>query len=323
MFPCSQEGTPIEQIRHVSAKNNLAPNIVVDHSFSNKPSAGYADYYEKMTQYIKIISHPAMALDSKADPKTFKPIETAQEESVFKYIDSSSSRSGIQAISGKLASQRIAIVGLGGTGAYVLDFVAKTPVREIHLFDADYFLSHNAFRAPGAASLNDLRLKSKKVSYLARMYSNMRSGIFEHSQMVTQETVFELEGFDCIFLCVDDGRCKRVILDALSGSNAIIIDAGMDVQIVDEMLFGTCRVTTCSKNKNDHVARRISMSENHADDEYDSNIQIAELNALNASFAVIKWKQTSGFYQDLENEYNVIYSTNCAMLDASEYCNEK
>jgi hypothetical protein len=31
-----------------------------------------------------------------------------------------------------------------------LDFVAKTPVEEIHLFDSDVFLQHNAFRAPGA-----------------------------------------------------------------------------------------------------------------------------------------------------------------------------
>ncbi len=199
-----------------------------------------------------------------------------------------------------------------------MDYVAKTPVSEIHLFDADDFQSHNAFRAPGAASIEALRQGKKKVEYLADMYSNMRYGIVTHFQMVSKETAFILDGFDYVFLCVDDGRCKKAIIDALSGSDTVIIDAGMDVQLVDQMLLGTCRVTTCTKGKNDHVASRISMSDDVADDEYASNIQIVELNALNASYAVIKWKQLSGFYQDLENEHHLTYSTNCALLDIGE-----
>ena len=59
----------------------------------------------------------------------------------------------------------VAIAGPGGTGSYVLDLVAKTPVRDIHLFDGDSFMSHNAFRAPGAASLEELRALPKKVDY--------------------------------------------------------------------------------------------------------------------------------------------------------------
>ena len=36
------------------------------------------------------------------------------------------------------------------------------------------------------------------------------------------------------------------------------------------------------------------------DADYERNIQIADLNALTASMAVIRWKKFSGFYQDLE-----------------------
>ena len=60
------------------------------------------------------------------------------------------------------------------------------------------------------------------------------------------------------------------------------------------------------------------MSDDGANGEYASNIQIVELNALNASYAVIKWKQLSGFYQDLEKEHHLTYSTNCALLDIGE-----
>jgi tRNA A37 threonylcarbamoyladenosine dehydratase len=78
--------------------------------------------------------------------KTFTVVDAEEEETVFKYIDTASSRAEINLIARKLELGKIAIVGLGGTGAYVLDLVAKTPVREIHLFDGDTFFQHNAFR---------------------------------------------------------------------------------------------------------------------------------------------------------------------------------
>jgi len=51
-------------------------------------------------------------------------------------------------ITRRLELEKVAIIGLGGTGSYILDLVAKTPVKEIHLFDADALLNHNAFRHP-------------------------------------------------------------------------------------------------------------------------------------------------------------------------------
>jgi hypothetical protein len=74
------------------------------------------------------------------------------DDSVFRHIDTASARAHIVAITEKLKVSKIAIVGVGGTGSYVLDHVARTPVREIDLFDRDHFLQHNAFRSPGAPS---------------------------------------------------------------------------------------------------------------------------------------------------------------------------
>ena len=68
----------------------------------------------------------------------------------------------------------MAIVGLGGTGSYILDFLAKTPVQHIHLFDGDRFLQHNAFRSPGAPSLEELQEELSKVGWFQRIYSRMR-----------------------------------------------------------------------------------------------------------------------------------------------------
>ncbi len=68
------------------------------------------------------------------------------------------------------------------------------------------------------------------------------------------------------------------------------------------------RVTTSVRDRRNHVweKHRIPFSEGEGPNEYDKNIQIADLNALNAALAVIRWKKLFGFYVDQENE---LYST--------------
>ena len=46
-------------------------------------------------------------------------------------------RAAIAPVQDRIRGQRIAIIGLGGTGAHLLDLIAKTPVSEIHLLDSD------------------------------------------------------------------------------------------------------------------------------------------------------------------------------------------
>jgi hypothetical protein len=92
----------------------------------------------------------AKRIDPSATPLTGRINDYNEEPSVLAYRDTASTRAEIVPITAKLENHRIAIVGLGGTGSYVLDFVAKTPVKEIRLYDGDRFSQHNAFRAPGA-----------------------------------------------------------------------------------------------------------------------------------------------------------------------------
>src|SRR5210317_235244 len=134
-YPCRHTGVPIESIRHSTKEFSLWPGFTAQHRFSNKPVNGYVDYYSKMKNYISIISNEAKQIQPDVTPCTFNVIVSSEEDSVFRYWDSASSRSNILAASAKLAMGRVAIIGLGGTGSYVFDLVAKTPVQEIHLFD--------------------------------------------------------------------------------------------------------------------------------------------------------------------------------------------
>jgi hypothetical protein len=162
----SDNGRPLDQ------------GLSVDHRFSMKLKVGnahrdYVDDFEKITTYFRVISAPAYEHDpvKASEPPAWD--QAPVPPSPFVYPDTASARAGIVMIARKLADQKIAIVGLGGTGGYVLDQVAKTWVGEIYLFDGDEFKSHNAFRAPGAATEAQAQAGHKKVCYFAGVYGAM------------------------------------------------------------------------------------------------------------------------------------------------------
>ena len=233
-YPCKHTGAPIEAIRHTSGSFPLFEGLEAQHRFSNKPAEGFADYHSKMKSYISIISSEASVLDQNATPCTGNIITPAEENSVFRYWDSASSRANILAVSEKLAMEKVAIIGLGGTGSYVLDLVAKTPIREIHLFDGDVFEQHNAFRSPGAASIATLEESPFKVGYYESIYSSMRTGIVPHNDFVTEDNVSNLMGFDFVFLCVDSGVARKTISGFLRNQHIPFVDVGMDLMLIPE-----------------------------------------------------------------------------------------
>lgn len=311
--PCENTGRKITGIQHGTGNQTLSTDIVIHHSFSNKPPEGYANYYLKVTRYIEMISAPAISLDKSVTARTFRPVVDEEDKSVFQYVDTNSSRANINMISSKLEGQKIVIVGLGGTGAYILDLVAKTPVTEIHLYDGDSFLVHNAFRSPGAAAIGDLEKGIAKTDYYKEVYSNMHKHIYSHNYYVDEINVMELGQASYVFLAIDKESVKKTIIDFLLSHEIPFFDVGLGVNTVDDCLVGTLRVTTGTSSKHDHLGNRISYGDD-VNNEYATNIQIADLNSLNAVLAVIKWKKQSGFYQDLKKEHNTTYSINVSQL---------
>jgi hypothetical protein len=315
-FPCNADGTPIHQISHQSCDMDLGHGVMAKHSFSSKPTNGYTDYHHKMTTYASILSGPAAVLKpgAGASPRTFR-VPDEWEDNVFNYVETASDRAGIGALSQLLATETVGIIGLGGTGSYVLDLVAKTPAREIRLFDPDLFLQHNAFRSPGAPSIDELREAPRKVDYLAGIYSKMHRKIVPHAVAISADNLHLLEGLSFVFICIDGGAVKQQIVQKLEALGVSFIDVGMGLELVDESLGGILRVTASTPDKREHVHQgRISFDVGGVDDVYASNIQVADLNALNACLAVGKWKKIRGFYRDMEQEHHSTYTTDGNML---------
>jgi hypothetical protein len=116
---------------------------------------------------------------------------------------------------------------------------------------------------------------------------------------------------------LDKGRVKQEIMTFLEAVGASFVDVGMGVHIGENNLLGTVRVTASSPANRGAFREHVTFTdgEDHA---YASNIQIADLNMLNAALAVIRWKKFAGFYQDFESEHHTSYSTNVHQLHSAK-----
>lgn len=309
--PCNEDGSKIQGL----GDTYLNPPVRIDgmdvrwnFSCKPKPADKYDDFHHKMAHYVAKISGPAQVLLPGVTAQTFKPYTPDKDDSVFLYEDTASSRADIVAISMKLKGLKIGIIGLGGTGSYVLDYLAKTHVSEIHLFDGDAFIQHNAFRAPGAPSGEELAERLTKVEFHARTYSRMRRGIVPHAVAIGPETLYLLEGLNFVFLCME-GAGKRPIIEKLEELGVPFVDVGMGITVHGDRLRGQVRTTTSTSTKRDHVRDKNRIAFTTADDvnEYDKNIQVVELNALNAALAVLKFKKLFGFYDDDTHEHFSVF----------------
>lgn len=305
--PHELSGHPIKNLGGGPVQLKLtSDDLIVQRSFSNKPPSGkFEDWFEKIENYVAIISGPAM---NKFDvnPYTFRAV-AENSNSVFKFRDTLTSRAEIGDLSAKLEEDTIAIIGLGGTGAYLLDLIVKTPVKEIRGFDLDWYHVHNAFRSPGKLDANELGKRKSEV-YRQR-YENFRHNINIHSNYITSDSEKDLTGVTFAFVCVDSGTSRAEIFELLIKLKIPFIDVGMGLDRNMGAISGTLRTTSFSKESaQDLMEKRLAPLSDIPDDVYKNNIQISELNALNACLAIIKYKQLRGFYVDDNSYYHTLFN---------------
>jgi hypothetical protein len=323
-YPCSDDGIRLDNLIHQPGPIDLGQGLIVTCGFSRRPTTprnDYENYFDKMSTYVGMMLVYAQTIDGNISYRQYPPIVVSPEESVFQYEDEATTHARIGAVVDRIRGQRIAIVGLGGSGSYILDAVAKTPVGEIHLFDDDFLLKHNAFRSPGAATFDELNARPKKVDYHSAKYSAMHRHIIPHPERISAGNVKELTSFDFVFISVDAGPDKREIFEALRNANIPFVDTGMGIYQHGSSIGGIVRTSAGLPTQADPdwimADSEISFVED-GDDGYAQNIQIVELNMFNAALAVIKWKQYFRFYFDFENEYTSNYT-----IDGNHMFNRK
>lgn len=294
--PCDANGHPLETLIVGEDPRRIMPGVNADLQLCNKPKGReFHNHYEYVTTYVAIICAHAQRIDPLATARVGGPPARATAAGPFQYADTATARAGTGEAAERIAGRSIGIVGLGGTGSYVLDLVAKCPVDAIHLYDADGFEQHNAFRCPGAFGIEDLRASTRKVDLLTRVYSRLHRGIVPHPMRIDASTAPMLDLHDFVFVCVDDGAARPPILAHLAARGIPYVDVGMGLSMTGDGIVGAVRTTLGTPTTHDAVASRIPSTGDPAG-LYASNVQIAELNALNAALAVMAWKRMAGFY---------------------------
>lgn len=321
-LPHNQDGTPVANLNPRAASLALSEkesDVHVIWQFSNKPQNGFPDFFEMVESYVNLIAEPAIGKYD-VTPLTFRapPPDEADDE-VFLLRDSLTSRAEIGELSAKFRNDTVAIIGLGGTGAYVLDYLVRTPVREIRGYDPDDYHVHNAFRSPGR--VDEAELARKKVDVYRERYQPFRKRLVFSPCYVDRDSSALLEGVTFAFVCVDKGSSRAGIFELLIALKIPFIDVGMDLRKIRTGLTGLLRMTYYPIEQAEWIRDQglADLSDSEAG-LYRTHIQIGELNALNAALAVLRFKQLRGFYADEGNQYQLLLGV-MDLLTAGEALN--
>jgi len=315
--PCNMDGQKIcagttEEVRMVSDQ------IVGNRMLSSKPAGmrQYESIEEKIDQYLALISSPAVHKYPGVTPRRALTKYLEVLSSPLRFPDTLSAREGVVELSLRLRGRKVAIIGCGGTGAYVLDYIAKTHLQEIHLFDNDIVHVHTLFRLPGV--YGEKHLGMQKVEVLAEAYGHFHFGIYPHIQRVDQGNISSLSGFDFVFICVDDGPSRQTIAQGCHSASVPFVDVGMGLNKGVNGLYGFVRVAGGERGDFEKLnGSQYLPAQNAHDQEYRNQPQIAELNALNAAMAVIRFKQHMGFFDRLTDSPAAVFDVAGMAMDSA------
>lgn len=316
--PCDQTKREI-RLGGGPGRVTVAPNFVTDYSFSfklqeNGVNRVYHSFEEKVQTYLDAITAPARAAYPDGPLSRGIEIKAATQGSPLRFPDTMSANYNINDVSSLLRAKKVAIIGLGGTGSYILDFIARTHLEQIALFDDDKVHVHTIFRIPGFIPR---AIGEPKVDALARQYGQWHAGLDPVPERITPENIERLAGFDFVFVSVDDGPSRLTIVDWLATKAIPYVDCGMGLTRSVVGLSGFVRVTGVDRQafeRNVNTARLPV--ENPKDDEYRKQAQITELNAINAAMAVVRFKQHFKLLDRLDEATCYIFDTATLEIDA-------
>ena len=298
-MPHRADGTPLEGPLVSDKQAQMIANRPVQMRFSSKPEPigdFFDNHYNKVTHYIRKVSRHAWDIDPAVSATSVGSYRRRVVPSVFHYANDAIAQGGLDAITDKVSLRRVCIVGVGGTGSYLLDALAKEEIERIDLYDHDVIEPKNPFRMPGAMSCENACAGHYKASWLASCYAVMRTGVTGYPQQIDAGNVAELAGADFVFIAVDHGPSRGVIARFLVEQRIPFIDVGIGVDKRADVaaLIARARVTLVTPDTA-HLVDDLPTADDSAEAVY-NNIQVLEINALNAMLAVIRFKQYLGFY---------------------------
>ena len=331
--PHTADGQSMEE--YLSCKKwengrDIGEGITAYMRWSRKPkkggrARGYTDYREKIETYVEEIGGQAEGMRPGILEAARKGGDhTVISSSRFAYVDTNAYRNGTRGIESRIEEEIVAVIGIGGTGSYLVDVLAKTNVKELHLFDDDVMKIHNAFRVAGAARVSELNGQKDKIDWHAERYKVVRiEGLHLHPTKLNEDNFDILNGCTTAFIAVDDLAIRRKIQRACTAMGILHLSVGIGLEVEgenDDQIGGMVKmeVNFDADEPRKKVSDNTDAAGEQVDDVYDSNIQTAELNMLGAALAIAEWKAKRGVYRNEREEGNdtIIYSVTTGEMNA-------
>lgn len=292
------DGTPIGN--HLRGDDETWSEISIRRGSQHSPEDDESAH-EVIHRYAKQIVGAAWAAAgvTTAPHKSFNP---------FNIPNTFEDRAELRPVQDRIRGQRIAIIGLGGTGSHVLDLIAKAPVGNIHLLDCDVVEWHTLFRAPDAPTSDDIELvragQLLKVDYYASKYAPLRTGIHPHPIKVDGTSMWRdflsRHPVDFAFVCIDqlldcDSPRQDAVYCALSETEVPFIDSGVSITLEGDAVRGAVTTSVYAAGSLEWKtavpnARVIGNRPGYR------NVQLPEVNELAAALAVMEWRRQTEQY---------------------------
>ena len=313
------DGVPYHQVDGQIGHCRVTVNTVPD---SDVPGSGYANashaaLIENVVQgtlYNQDGSEIGNRIDTKADSCILsikkgdqgspEPYDDAWEQ-LFNYIYAISAGGAADSVHikkwrDKLADEIIGIVGVGGTGSYILDLVSKSGVTRILIWDGDSLEERNTRRGVGPAFLNCSNLGQNKAHLLASQYTSPACEIIHYPNDFANPDASIIRNLTFGFIAVDRDESRATVRQAMHEHKIPFIDVGMGVRIENGKLTGGCQAVLCPQDPAEIQCLIPNGGLAFGEQAY-RNIQVSEIHALNAALAVIKWKRFRGQYPDQDH----------------------
>ncbi len=202
---------------------------------------------------------------------------------------------------GLVAQERIAIIGLGGVGGWIADFVVKADPGEVHGWDYDCIEPKNILRMPGGLNPSTW-IGRQKADWFHETYSLIHTNVHGHNMKVLQENVQEvIEGTTFAFVAMDDARDRMMVCEALANAQVPFVVAGLSLVRKEKRVKVSMRIVTAHVGVPSwrHAIPQVGQA---GQDDYGS-LDLPDVYSTAAGWAIQSWRKMRGqFWQEQREE---------------------
>ena len=215
-----------------------------------------------------------------------------------------------------VAQERVTIVGLGGVGAWIADFVVKADPLEVHGWDYDCIEPKNILRMPGGLDPNSW-IGRPKADWFHETYSRIHTNVHGHNVRVLAENVQEVIGETTFaFVAVDGADDRMMVCDTLANARIPFVVVGLSPVRKDKRVKVSMRIVSAHVGASSWRAAIPQVGQAGQDD-YGS-LDLPDVYSMVAGWAIQSWRKMRGQFWQEKREECLVYSASDQSLIVRE-----